>query len=284
MLTPMKRFLLFCAFACPATQATAALPLMPQRVWSMAPAKMPSPKRATKAEANPGDWVGFETVLPAERPMGDVPQFAATEATRNAVAISLPSMKPVLLRIQPLAGHRAFDSMRLRASILGWAVEVGNNILGVGVTGAYGVKIASNWRIAPFVSLDYNRIDSARYVDSTGPRPYVTNNADSGLNASAGALVSHRFRAVKKLRVIGYFAAIVGSDQARTPTEAASAGARVIQSLGSSGPQSTWWEYGAGADYALSPSARIGAAVVENVDRAEGAASFAAKLSARFAF
>ena len=215
-----------------------------------------------------------------ELPQADRSANARTEATRDALLIALPALRPVELRIEPLSGHRGFDTMRFRRATLGWRMTTGSNALGIGMTGSYGVRIARGWRFTPFAALDYNRIDSARIVDVASPNPFVQDNADAGLTATAGATVSHRIRAWPKLRFVGFGAMVAGSDYMPSPRDAASVAARVIQSLGSSAPDSLWYEYGAGADYTLSPAARIGAGVVGTANRTTGD-TIAGKVSIR---
>ena len=214
-----------------------------------------------------------------ELPQADRPANAPTIATRDAMLVAL---RPVELRIQALAGHRSFDTMRLRRAKLGWQMSTGSNALGIGMTGSYGIRIARGWRFTPFAALDYNRVDSARIVDANSPNPFVQDNADTGLTASAGATMSHRFRALPKLRIIGFGAVIAGADDTIAPRDSASVASRVLQSLGSSGPDAIWYEVGGGADYTLSPTMRVGAGVVGTMNRASGEA-IAGKVSIRIA-
>ena len=153
----------------------------------------------------------WEPVLP-EPPRSDLPPVAATDATSRAVAATGYNMARVDLRVQAFAGYRSFDTITSRRATLGWAVTNSGNELGVGTTGTYGIRLAKAWRFTPFVSLDYNRVDSARYVDATSPRPYILDNADTGLTGTIGATVSHRFGAERRFRAMAFGALVAATN------------------------------------------------------------------------
>ncbi len=214
----------------------------------------------------------------------DAPPLAATDATTRAVMATGHPMVRVDLEIQPLAGHRSFDTMATRRGTLGWTVTNRGNALGVGTTGTYGIRLARAWRFTPFVSIDYNRIDSARYVDTASPRPFMVDNADTGFTGSMGATLSHRFGAERRFRALAFGAMIAATDaDARpAPREFGSVGARLINALGNSGVEAMWGEVGFGLDYRIAPRANLGGAVVQTIDRVTGEAT-AAKLGLRIA-
>jgi hypothetical protein len=214
----------------------------------------------------------------------DAPPLAATDATARAVmATGLPMVR-VELEIQPLAGHRSFDTMSTRRGTLGWTVVNRGNPLGVGTTGTYGFRLAKAWRFTPFVSIDYNRIDSARYVDSASPRPFMVDNADTGFTGSMGATLSHRFGAERRFRALAFGAMIAATEAASRPQlrEFGSAGARLVNALGHSGVEATWSEVGLGLDYRIAPRANLGGSVIQTIDRATGE-TMGAKLGLRIA-
>ena len=222
------------------------------------------------------DW---GPVLPDERRV-DPPVAAATAATSRAVAISSTRSAPTSLSVQALAGHRSFNTMRTRRSILGWSWTPSGNVLGVGLTGTYGVRIAKAWRFTPFISLDYNRIDSARYVDAASPNPYVTDNADTGLTGTAGAMLSHRFGAENRFRALAFGSVVAATSTGGPPREFGSFGTRFVRAIGDSAIKATWEEVGVGLDYRLTPRALLNGAVIHTLDRQDGE-TMAAKFGLR---
>lgn len=206
--------------------------------------------------------------------------MASTAATSRAIAISTPRGAPISLEIEALAGHRSFNTMRTRRSILGWSWTPSGNVLGVGMTGTYGVQIAKAWRFTPFVSLDYNRIDSARYVDATSPNPYVTDNADTGLTGTVGAVVSHRFGTENRFRALAFGSVVAATSTGGRPREFGSFGTRFVRAIGDSAIKATWEEVGLGLDYRLTPRALLNGAVIHTLGRQDGE-TMAAKLGLR---
>jgi hypothetical protein len=223
------------------------------------------------------DW----SPAPPEAIKADYPPNAATVATSRAVAVSMPGGVPVDLRIQALSGHRAFATLQARRATLGWNLTNSGNALGVGMTGTYGIRLTKGWRMTPFFSLDYNRVDSARYVDATGPNPYLYDNADSGLTGTIGTTISHRFGAEQRFRALA-FGALVAAGTQEAPREFGSLGARFVHAIGDSAIKSVWQEAGFGLDYRLTPKARLTGAVVQTLDRADGD-TVAAKFGLRVA-
>jgi hypothetical protein len=213
---------------------------------------------------------------------GDSLPLASSYATSRALAVTGQPQARVDLEFEALAGHRSFATMSTRRSVLGWKVTNNGNVLGVGTTGTYGIRLARAWRFTPFVSLDYNHVDSARYVDAANPRPYTGNNADTGFTGSMGATVSHRFGTERRFRAIAYGAMIAATDSAAQPREFGSVGARLVHAIGNSAVEAMWEEVGMGLDYRLTPRARLSGAVVQTMDRRDGEAT-AAKVGLRIA-
>jgi hypothetical protein len=217
-----------------------------------------------------------------DRIHGESLPLASSDATSRALAVTGQPLQRVDLDIQALAGHRSFATMSMRRSVLGWKVTNNGNVLGVGTTGTYGIRLAKAWRFTPFVSFDYNHIDSARYVDAANPRPYTGNNADTGFTGTVGATVSHRFGAERRFRAMAYGAMIAATDSATQPREFGSVGARLVHAIGNSAIDAMWEEVGMGIDYRLNPRARLNGAVVQTIDRGDGEAT-AAKFGLRIA-
>jgi hypothetical protein len=213
---------------------------------------------------------------------GDSLPLASSDATSRALAVTGQPLQRVDLDIRALAGHRSFATMSMRRSVLGWKVTNNGNALGVGSTGTYGIRLARAWRFTPFVSLDYNHIDSARYVDAANPRPFTGNNADTGFTGTVGATVSHRFGVERRFRAIAYGAMIAATDSATLPREFGSVGAQLVHAIGNSAIDAMWEEVGMGIDYRLTPRARLNGAVVQTIDRGDGEAT-AAKFALRIA-
>lgn len=209
----------------------------------------------------------WEPMLPV-LPRHDTLPVTVTDATSRAVAVTGYNMARIDLHLQALAGYRSFDTVTSRRATLGWTVANNGNELGVGTTGTYGIRLARAWRFTPFVSLDYNRVDSARYVDATSPRPYVPNNADTGLTGTVGATVSHRFGAERRFRVLAFGALVAATNSGEPPREFASVGARFVHALGDSGIEAVWEQVGFSVDYRLTDHARISGAIVQTINRA----------------
>lgn len=224
------------------------------------------------------DWV---PTLP-DSPRGDFSVSGPTAATARAVAVQVPRGTPVELSLLALAGHRSFDTIQRRRSTLGWSVTNTGNDLGVGMTGTYGIRLAKAWRMTPFVSLDYNRIDTARYIDANSPHPFTSDNGDTGMTGTIGAALSHRFGAEKKFRALAFGSMVAASSTGAPPREFGSVGARLVNALGNSAVKAVWEETGFGLDYLLTPRARLNGAVVQTIDRLDGD-TVAAKLGLRVA-
>jgi Autotransporter beta-domain len=224
------------------------------------------------------DW----TPVVVEPVRGTALPMAASESMSRAVAMTGTPQVRIELNLQPLAGHRSFDTMSTRRATLGWVLTNNGNALGVGTTGTYGIRLAKAWRFTPFVSIDYNHIDSARYVDRASPRPYMVNNADTGFTGTMGATVSHRFGVERRFRAIAYGAMIAATDTGGPPREFGSVGARLVDAVGNSGIEAMWEEVGMGVDYRLTPRARLSGALVQTIDRRDGEA-MSAKFGLRIA-
>lgn len=224
------------------------------------------------------DW---SPALP-ESPRNDFSASAATAAMSRAVAVMTPRGNPVELNLNALAGHRSFDTIQRRRSTLGWSVTSGGNDLGVGMTGTYGIRVAKGWRMTPFVSLDYNRIDTARYIDAASPHPYTTDNGDTGMTGTIGAALSHRFGVEKRFRALAFGSMVAATSTGVPPREFGSVGARLVNALGNSAVKAVWEETGFGLDYRLTSRARLNGAILQTIDRMDGD-TVAAKFGLRVA-
>ncbi len=225
------------------------------------------------------DIIDDEVGGPADRMVERRADFviATTAATSHAVTIGTPRGRPPILEVEALAGHRSFDTMIARRAPLGWQVHHGGSVLGVGSTGTYGIRVARRWRLTPFVSVDYNRIDSGRHVDATSPRPFIPDNADTGISASTGATLAHRFGPGQGFRALAFGALVAGARDGGAPREFGSIGARFVNALGNRGDETVWEEMGFGLDYRLTPRAQLDTAIVHTFDRI-GGDTLAAKL------
>ncbi len=206
-----------------------------------------------------------------------------TPATSRALAVPALRGMPIELGLQPLAGHISFDTMQRRRAILGWSVTNSNNALGVGTTGTYGILVARGWRMTPFVSLDYNRIDTARYVDLASPNPYINDNADTGMTGTMGATLSHRFGAENRFRALAYGAMVAATSTGAPPREFGTVAARLVNAIGDSALKALWEETGVGLDYRLTARARLNGAVIQTLGRLTGD-TLAAKFGLRATF
>ncbi len=205
------------------------------------------------------------------------PALAASDATSIAVALTAQPQSRVELDLQAMAGHRSFDTLSSRQPASGWTLSSNGNGLGVGTTGSFGLRLSGAWQIAPFISLDYNHIDTARFVNTTSPRPFSGNNADTGFAGTMGAVVSHRFGAEQRLRLMAYGAMVAASGNGARPQEFGSVGARLAHAIGDSGIETVWKETGVGLNYRLTSHARLDGVILQTIDRRDGD-NLAAKL------
>ncbi len=196
--------------------------------------------------------------------------LAASDATSIAVALTAQPQSRVELELQALAGHRSFDTMSSRQPASGWTLSSNGNVLGVGTTGSFGVRLSGSWQVAPFMSLDYNHIDSARFVNTASPRPFTGNNADTGFAGTLGAVISHRFGAEQRFRLMAYGAMVAASSDGARPQEYGSVGARLVHAIGDSGIETMWKEAGLGLNYRLTSRARLDGTVLQTIDRRDG--------------
>jgi hypothetical protein len=218
---------------------------------------------------DPLDGDEFQTVAPRDLDVNEDQAFTATLATSVAVA-QRGRPRPAFLSVTPLAGHNAFDTIQRQRTVPGWRLATTNSVLGVGLTGRFGVAISGRLTAMPFVLLDYARIDSARRVDTHSPNPYMRANANIGLIATVGAGAAWRFGPSRRFRFSG-FAALVAAAGAEGPTrEAASIGARIVQSVGDTTIQPIYAEAGASVSYAPTPLSRVSAGIVQTVNRQSG--------------
>ncbi len=193
-----------------------------------------------------------------------------TAATSRALAVTALRGAPIELGLQPLAGHISFDTMQRRRATLGWSLTNSNNLLGVGTTGTYGIRLAKGWRMTSFVSLDYNRIDTARYVDLTSPNAFINDNADTGMTGTMGATLSHRFGAENRFRALAYGAMVAATSTGAPPREFGTVGARLVNAIGDSALKALWEETGLGLDYRLTTRAKLNGAVIQTLNRLDG--------------
>ncbi len=189
-----------------------------------------------------------------------------TEATRDALAYDPASLPNIALKIMPLAGHRSFATLQEIRPDKGWTVISGGNVLGVGTVATYGIALGQRTQFTPFVSLDYNRIDSARYVNDSGPRTYFNDNADTGLATSVGAVLTRALDGSGRARLVNYGAVIMSSGSAFSGEETGTVAGRILKTVGSGGPQHLRLELGTGADIRLSPKSSFRAGLVSAFD------------------
>ncbi len=231
------------------------------------------PRSGLPATINGEDW----SHAVAEPGRHEFLALAASDSTSIAVALSGQPQIRVELELQALAGHRSFDTMSTGHMPLGWKLSSNGNALGVGTTGSFGVRLSATTRLTPFVALDYNRIDSARYVNVGSPRPFTGNNADTGFTGTLGAVVSHRFGAERKLRAIAFGAIVAATSSGARPREYGSVGARFADAIGNSDVDASWGEAGVGVNYRLTRNARLNGVLLQTINRMDGEA-VAAKL------
>ncbi len=177
--------------------------------------------------------------------------------------VSVTHFVPIKLEIEALSGHRSFATQSLRERTGNrLTVEVSNTIFGVGTTLSFDAVVAGHFYASPFVSLDYNRIDTARTVNARSPVPFARNNGDTGLAGSAGATVSYAFGAQESLRLTGYGAVSAGSRNQAFDDDSATVATRVVHALSKPAVDSVGVEIGVYTSYALMSDLRVDTALV----------------------
>jgi Autotransporter beta-domain len=190
-----------------------------------------------------------------------------------------PRLNPLTLQVHPLAGHRSFDAITTQdVTPYQLAITASNTVLGVGLSAAYAVpvswgKLAKGWTASPFVSVDYNRVDSARHVNTNSPKPFTNDNADTGLTGAAGATISYSLGSHARLRIDGFGAAIASTQGEASERDLSSASAQLESALHAHGFESVWIEYGARAHYRLNRQLNLEAAVVRTSGPVNGSAT-----------
>lgn len=232
-----------------------------------------TPQVDLRATLDGGNWAPVSN----DGPRHDFLALAASDATSIAVALTGLPQARVDLELQALAGHRSFDAISEQRPTVGWNLSGTGNVLGVGTTGTFGIRLARDWRVTSFISLDYNHIDTARFVNPASPHPFSSNNADTGFTGSLGAAVSHRLGAGRRIRALAYGALVAATSNGVEPQEFGSVGARLAHALGDTGLKATWEEVGIGFDYRMAPRVRLNGAVLQTLDRRYGEA-MAAKI------
>ncbi len=190
-----------------------------------------------------------------------------------------PRLSPLTLQIHPLAGHRSFDVMTSQdATPHQLAITASNTALGVGLSAAYAVPVtwgrsAKGLTAVPFISMDYNRVDSARNVNTNSPKPYTNDNADTGLTGAAGATISYSMGSNSRLRVDGFGAAIASTQAEASERDLSSASAQLESALHAHGIESVWIEYGARAHFRINQRLNLEAAVMRTSGPVNGSAT-----------
>jgi hypothetical protein len=190
------------------------------------------------------------------------------------IALASKSSNPVQLEIEALAGHRSFTSLTEQASPKRHlAISASNSVYGVGTAIRFALPIAPGWSIMPFASIDYNLVDSAKTVNKFSPRPFVRDNADTGLTGSLGAVLSLMSKKAGGIRVDGYGAVIVGNSKMASNQEFASVGAQVLNALNARGTKTAWAEFGVRARVSLAPRLQLQGAILRAVGPASSSST-----------
>jgi len=215
------------------------------------------------ASKNDVPYIRLQT--PTNQRIAEVPQLQLNQG------VVVPSATPVNLQIEPLAGHLGGVSTLDVAGQAGFTTSIANNLLGVGITQAYGIALSDRLIVSPFAALDYNRVDSTRLINLDSPRPFTNDNADTGLTATLGIAAQPHILADSRFAPTAFAALVFGSDNHyAVPREASSVGARIIQSIGSNGPEVAWSEVGTGIDYRLSKLSFVRASIMQTVGHPNG--------------
>lgn len=248
-----------------AATSVSAEPLSLPNSLSLAgsPAKMSQLLLTDEPSQNDVPYIRLQT--PTSQRIAEVPQLQLNQG------VAVPSATPVNLQIEPLAGHLAGVSTLNVAGRVGFTTTIANNLLGVGITQAYGIALGDRLTVSPCVALDYNRVDSTRLINLDSPRPFTNDNADTGLTGTLGIAAQPYISADSQFAPTAFATLVFGSDNHfAVLREASSVGARIIQSIGSNGPEVAWSEFGAGIDYRLSELSLVRASIIQTVGHPNG--------------
>lgn len=195
---------------------------------------------------------GLFAAIRDRRMTGRAVTIAPTAATSTAIAV-LANPLPVLLDIQPLAGHRGFAmAADLLAGPRGGTIS-GGDALGVGLTRI--VPMPKGLPMSVFASLDYNRVDTPSRLNPLSPYVLTNDNGDTGLAISAGAALA---TAIRSGMVISGTLAAVG-DHVHGVGDRADLGLarQALTSISGSGPLRWHAEIGAAVTRAMPDGSRL---------------------------
>ncbi len=227
------------------------------------------------AETQFPSLLGLSTAAPRSEALASIPELRHEAPTpEEHIALAGKSSTPIRLEVEALAGHRSFTSMTERATPQRHlTVTSSNSVYGVGTAVRYSVPIAKGWSITPFASLDYNRVDSGRTVNKFSPKPFVRDNADTGLAGSVGAVVTFSTGKSRSINMQGFGAVVTANNTMASGKEFASVGAQVLSAFHSKGPATTWAEFGVRAKVSLAPRWQLHGAFLKTAGSVNGSST-----------
>lgn len=174
------------------------------------------------------------------------------------------SFGAVSIDVYALAGNRSFDLAsfsRRNGNLV--TLNSSGSVYGGGATLTYDAPIGEHWFAAPFVSIDYNRVDTARIINPTSMTPIVRQDQQSGVTGSGGVSAGYLYGPAKGNSIGGYAAFVNTSNAAAVNRiNGLALGSRFLSQLSDTSNSDSWFEYGAQAGFALSSNVHIDASVV----------------------
>jgi len=176
---------------------------------------------------------------------------------------------PVLVDVYASVGRRRFDPVvrDLRNNqVIRFEAEGGLFTLGGSLT--LDTPVAPGWTAAPFVSLSYSALDTARTIVPPAGAPLIDERTEKGVTGTAGLSVARDWGG-GSLGV--YLAGAATSNRASVDRQGSAVlAARVPRLPGDEDGGDAWLEYGLSGSMALSETMSLDAAVTRTLGFADG--------------
>jgi hypothetical protein len=189
---------------------------------------------------------------------------------------------PVLIDVYASVGRRRFNPVvrDLRNNqVIRFDTQGGLYTIGGSLT--MDVPVSRGWAAAPFVSLSYSSLSTARTITPPTGAPLIDERTEKGLTGTIGASVLRDFRGAS----LGlYVAAAATTNRASVDRQGSATLAARVPALPAEDDGGDFWlEYGLSGSVALSEAVTLDAAVVRTADYADGeTTSVSAGLRLRF--
>ena len=146
--------------------------------------------------------------------------------------------------------------------------ETDGSLLTLGGSVTWDVPAGESWSVAPFVSLSYSELDTARTIVPQAGDPVIEEMKESGLTGIAGVSAERIWRGGS---FGAYLAAASTSNRASINRQGSGLPAsRTVQLLPAEDEGDTWFEYGLSGSVELSPKLSLDALLVRTAGFSPG--------------